>query len=323
MKLTHHSPIPVFKGLFAAFLGFTLAGCPALAPDTPLRSPKTGTCECPYDLTSSGAECGGRSAYARGGGDRPLCYVSDRTGGSSGGALLLGNPSRATSNPGNADNYLIEKSQYTLSYNRSKGTANWASWQLNSSWLGNVDRQDDFRPDDTLPEGFYQVKPTDYTRTGYDRGHIVPSADRTRSKSDNSSTFVMTNMMPQSPANNREIWRELEEYARSLVRQGKELYIIAGPQGRVKTIAEGKVSVPRYTWKIIVVLDRPGTGLSGIKPTTRAIAVRIPNDESVANRDWRQYRVSIDALEKLTGFDFLSNVPKSTQDAIEAGVDRL
>ncbi len=65
------------------------------------------------------------------------------------------------------------KPQYALSYNRSKGTANWVSWQLNSSWLGHMDRQNDFRPDDTLPAGWERVTPSVYSRSGYDKGHIA------------------------------------------------------------------------------------------------------------------------------------------------------
>lgn len=237
--------------------------------------------------------------------------------------LLLGNPSNATWDPGNADNYLMEKPQYVLSYNRSLGTANWASWQLNSSWLGSADRQDDFRPDESLPEGFYQVRATDYRGSGYDRGHLVPSGDRTASIEDNSSTFVMTNMIPQSAANNREVWNELEQYSRKLVEEGKELYIIAGPEGRGRAIANGRVTVPRYTWKIIVVLDRPGSGLRDITADTRAIAVRMPNTQRVANTAWRDYRVSIDVLETATGYDFLSNLPAGIQEAIESRVDNL
>ncbi|MHC5833623.1 MAG: DNA/RNA non-specific endonuclease, partial [Nostoc sp.] len=63
--------------------------------------------------------------------------------------LLLGNPSGANASVTTPDNYLIVRPQYALSYNRSKGIPNWASWQLNKSWLGNTDRQNNFRPDDT------------------------------------------------------------------------------------------------------------------------------------------------------------------------------
>jgi len=128
--------------------------------------------------------------------------------------LTLGNPSKATEDVNNSDNYLMIKPQYALSYNRSQEIANWASWQLNQSWLGTVDRQNNFRPDDTLPEGWERATPSLYTGSGYDRGHIVPSADRTKSVEDNSATFLMTNMMPQAPDNNRKTWENLESYCR-------------------------------------------------------------------------------------------------------------
>jgi len=159
--------------------------------------------------------------------------------------LFLGNPSNAVPSVASIDNYLMVKLQYTLSYNSKTHTANWVSWQLNRSWIGTADRQDNFRPDDALPDAWYKVRPTDYTGSGYDRGHIAPSADRTRNEADNSATFLMSNMMPQVPELNRGVWGELEEYCRELVQQGKELYIIAGPVGRKGSIGrKEKIAVP-------------------------------------------------------------------------------
>jgi endonuclease G len=103
--------------------------------------------------------------------------------------LLLGNPSQAATNINNPDNYLMVKPQYVLSYNRSNGTPNWVSWQLNKSWFGDAPRQDNFRPDNTLPEGWERIKPTAYNASGYDRGHVAPSADRTRTIEDNTAIF--------------------------------------------------------------------------------------------------------------------------------------
>ena len=128
----------------------------------------------------------------------------------------------------------------------------------------------------------------------------------------------MTNMVPQSAANNREVWSELEKYSRKLAREGKTLYIIAGGDGQLKTLANGKISVPANTWKVAVVLDSPN---ASVTETTRVIAVRIPNTQAVANTDWKQYRVSVDEIEKTTGLDLLSNVPKDVQSKIESRVD--
>jgi endonuclease G len=232
--------------------------------------------------------------------------------------LALGNPSKASTTDPN--NYLMIKPQYALSYNNSTGIPNWVSWQLNQSWLGSVDRGNNFRPDTTLPTGWYQVRPGDYTSSGYDRGHLCPSGDRTRNAEDNSATFLMTNMIPQAPENNREVWRELEEYSRELVNAGQELYIIAGGVGSKGTL-KGKVTVPQQTWKVIAVLERSGKGISGVTTNTRLIAVMMPNSNEVANTNWTDYLVSVDEVEKVTGYDFFSNVSKSIQAAIEKRVD--
>lgn len=91
--------------------------------------------------------------------------------------LTLGNPSGATSSTSNYTNYLMLKSQYALSYNRNWATPNWVAWHLGSEDLGSAPRQDDFRADTLLPSGWYRVQSSDYTNSGYDRGHMTPSAD--------------------------------------------------------------------------------------------------------------------------------------------------
>lgn len=235
--------------------------------------------------------------------------------------LTLGNPSSATPNTSNADNYLMVKPQYALSYNNRQGIPNWVSWQLNKSWLGNAPRQNNFRPDSELPTDWYQVRPSDYSNTGYDKGHMTPSADRTKTVRDNAATFVLTNIVPQAPDNNQGPWADLEDYARQLVEQGNELYIIAGPQGKKETIANGKVTVPLKTWKVIVVLERPSLGVRGVTASTRVIAVEMPNKEGIRNTDWRNYRVSVDKIESNTGYDLLNNVPTTIQKVIESRID--
>ncbi len=233
--------------------------------------------------------------------------------------LTLGNPSNATSS--DANNYLIIKKQYALSYNRDKGIPNWVSWQLNNSWLGEAPRSNNFRPD-TLPEGWYRVTPSDYTRSGYDKGHMTPSADRTDSVEDNAATFLMTNIIPQAPDNNQGYWADLENYGRKLVAEGKELYIISGGYGQKETIAKGKVSVPNRVFKIIVVTE-PGKGINGVNDSTRIIAVDTPNINGNKEGSWIQYITSVDAIESKTGYDFISNVKPSVQNAIESKIDKL
>jgi endonuclease G len=242
--------------------------------------------------------------------------------------MLLGNPSSATTDVANANNYLMIKPQYCLSYNNSKLTANWVSWHLYLGDIGGVERQDDFRADNTLPSGWYWVPGSAYSGSGFDRGHMCPSADRTLTIPDNSATFLMTNMIPQAPNNNRVTWANLESYSRNLLDFGNELFIVCGPWGQGGTGSSGyaesignDIVVPNVTWKIIVVIPNGNNDLSRISATTRVIAVVMPNAQTCSNKPWTYYRVSVDEIEELTGYDFLSNVPTSIQSIIEARVD--
>ncbi|MDQ1559652.1 MAG: endonuclease mitochondrial [Pyrinomonadaceae bacterium] len=244
--------------------------------------------------------------------------------------LAMGNPSNATADINQPTNYLMEKPQYALSYHRNNGRANWVSWHLDSTWMGSAPRQDDFRNDTTLPSGWYQVLGTDYSGSGFDRGHYCPSADRTSTIANNSATFLMTNMMPQSPDNNQGPWADLEDYSRTLVNAGNELHIIMGGAGQggtgsnggvTQTIAGGHVQVPAETWKVILVQPQGTSDVARVTTSTRVIAVRMPNTQGIRSNFWQQYRVSVDEVEQLTGYDFFSNVPSSIQAVIESVVD--
>ncbi len=239
--------------------------------------------------------------------------------------MAMGNPSGAGTS---YSNYLVTKSQYSMSYNSYRGTPNWVSWHLSSAWLGSTPRQDDFRADNSLPAAFYKVQSTDYTGSGFDRGHNCPSADRTLTVTDNSATFLMSNMIPQAQNNNQQTWGNLENYCRTLVSQGNELYVIMGSYGTggdgsagyKTTIAGGKVTVPNRIWKVIVVLPN-GTGdAARVTTSTRVIAIDTPNSNTI-NSNWGTYRTTVDAIEAKTGYNILSNVSSTVQSTIESRVD--
>lgn len=237
--------------------------------------------------------------------------------------LIFGNPTNATANTANENNYLMPKPQYTLSYNRSKATANWVAWRLDSTWVGSTPRQDDFRPDSALPAGWYQVLDNDYSGSGYDRGHMCPSGDRTNSVANNSATFLMTNMVPQLAANNQGPWEEFESYCRTLASQGNEIYIFSGPSGNIGTIAQGRVVVPAVTWKVVIVLPNGNNDVSRVTRATRTFGIIVPNQPPLdIDAPWRNFRVTVDAVENLTGYDFFSNIPINTQALIERKRDR-
>ncbi|WP_460923062.1 DNA/RNA non-specific endonuclease [Pontibacter brevis] len=242
--------------------------------------------------------------------------------------VALGNPSNATAEVSDFNNYLMVKPQYVLSYSRDRGTPNWVSWHLSEDWLGAAPRQDDFRADMTLPADWYRVGASAYTGSGFDRGHNTPSADRTRTEEDNSATFLTTNIIPQAPNNNRNTWANLEDYTRDLVDEGMEAYVIMGnygiggigSEGAANTIDNGRVTVPKNIWKVIVVLPEGDNDLSRIDASTRVIAVNTTNVNTV-DSDWGIYRTSVDAIEQATGYDLLSALPDQIENSLEARVD--
>ncbi|MFC6225662.1 DNA/RNA non-specific endonuclease [Hymenobacter artigasi] len=242
--------------------------------------------------------------------------------------LTLGNPSGATADATQPTNYLLSKSQYALSYHRDRGIPNWVSWHLSTDWRGSAARQDDFRPDNALPTGWYQVLATSYTGSGFDRGHNCPSADRTSTVADNSATFLTTNMMPQAPRNNQQTWANLEDYCRTFLSTGNEVYIICGSYGRggtgtngyATTLDQGRVTVPARCWKVVVILPVGTDDATRVTAATRVIAIDTPNDNSISTT-WGTYRTSVDAIETATGLDILSAVPSAVQQVVEARVD--
>lgn len=228
--------------------------------------------------------------------------------------LLLGNPSDASTS---SDNYLVERAEHSLSYSKSNGGPNWVAWHLDRSDLGSA-RRSSFMPDPLLPPDM-QIRPNDYRGSGYDRGHVCPSGDRTRNHNSNQATFVMSNMLPQAAELNREVWKRLEEYERSLARSGNELYIYAGGSGSAGRIAGGRINVPAICWKIIVALPVGEDDLSRVDSDTRVIAVAMPNRDrpEIGASRWAQWITTVDQIEKSTGFNFLSALPPAIEGALE------
>lgn len=235
--------------------------------------------------------------------------------------VALGDPSDASPDASNRNNYLLVKPQYVLSYNDERGGPNWVSWRLVASDIGEVERQDNFHPEASLPAGFRRVTPNDYTGSGYDRGHVCNSKDRTATPADNSETFSMANMLPQTPDLNRHVWESLESYTRTLARKGNQLYIVAGGYGNAGTIGRSnKVTVPTNCWKIILVLPE-GRDLSQADKSTRVIAVDMPNTDGIAGDTWEKYTTTARDIEQKTGYRFFTQLPANVQDALKSKRD--
>lgn len=231
-----------------------------------------------------------------------------------------------------ADEYLLEKTQYVLSYNEQRGGPNWASWNLNATHFGTAGRCNCFTANPQLPETMDRVVDFDYRGSGYNRGHVVQSFNRTTTDQENASTFLMTNILPQAAENNQGPWLAFESYLNDLARQqGKEIYVIAGGEydPNPETLkGEGKIAVPAFTWKIAVVMEG-GEGLCDVRSANdlEVVAVRMPNDtvsaRGIRDNPWRMYETTVDKIEAATEYDFLAELPDAVEQGVESGVSGL
>ncbi len=231
---------------------------------------------------------------------------------------------------------ILSREQYVLSYNKLKRVPNWVAWKLEAAQIGNSGRSNNFTKDMELdnylaehsPESLPAVDETEYKGSCFDRGHQIPSADRTDSIQNNQTTFYMSNMAPQTPFLNRVIWAHLEQYTRDLVQQqGKKLYIIAGPiydQDFGSIGVKQNIKIPSKEFKIIFVINS-NEDQKDINKDTPVISVIMPNTlrdgtKPLDNRaelcksfasgpsdkyDWLKYKTSMAEIEKLSGLKFI------------------
>ena len=171
-----------------------------------------------------------------------------------------------------------------------------------------VPRYNKFQADPELEKG-KRAELSDYKGSGYDRGHMAPSADMRWDKQAMIECFYLSNMVPQvGKGMNQGIWKDLEELVRVWAIDKEELFIFTGPiyEGGVsKTIGKNKVAVPSHLYKIVYDPNRQ-----------EAIAFIMPN-ESLKTEDMPLYIVTIRDIEDKTGLDFFSSFEKELQDNIE------
>ncbi len=238
--------------------------------------------------------------------------------------IRYGLPGPAQADPASREAFLIAREQYVLSYNDTKKIPNWVSWHLTKSDIGKTDREPGFLPDPDLPREFYAVKQADYNNSGFDRGHMCPSKDRSDTRENNRATFYMTNIVPQSPACNQRAWAQLEVDCRRLAQRGRELYIVCGPHGEGGTGLEGfktaitlsrknAITVPNAVWKVVMILPNAEAVPDAETPTLAAV---MPNDQSVGP-NWKQYLVTVGDVEQKTGLKFFPLVPDEVGNVIK------
>ena len=238
--------------------------------------------------------------------------------------MQLGNPSGATVDPNNHSNYLLQRTVDAVDFSDTHGVPNWVSWDLTSPDIGTAGRSTSFYQDLLLPSTFNRLTSSDYTNSGFDRGHMCPSYDRTDTSANNKLVFYMSNIVPQTPDNNQGIWQDFEDFCQDQAIAGDELLITCGPSlytgARIQP--SGEASIPGYTWKIAVIVPPgSGTALSRINTATRVIALKVPNISGIYSVPWSTYVTSVNQLQTDTGYTFFSALPSSVATVLRAKVD--
>jgi DNA/RNA endonuclease G (NUC1) len=220
------------------------------------------------------------------------------------------------------DDYVVRRDQMAFSYSRVRNTPNWVSYNLEDTHIGGSGRCECFTFDAALPTAFTRYNTFDYVGSGYSRGHLVKSQDRTNGVLDNATTFYLTNIIPQTEANNEGPWLQLENYLTNKADvQNKEVFIITGVAGSRGTLNDrGVVTIPENLWKVAIVLPRD-RGLAdvnaGLVPD-EIIAVVMPNAVEMPSTEWTSYRTTVDSVEALSGYDLLALLNDQIEIALES-----
>lgn len=207
---------------------------------------------------------------------------------------------------------ILHREGYTLSYNTSTRLPNWVAWHLTTDHTkGNAKRGDvEFQEDTDVPSP--RANTTDYSRSGYDRGHMCPAGDNKWSLEAMEQSFLMTNICPQAPSLNRGDWNEMEQACRRWAKREGGLYIVCGPilyKQKHKTIGKNKVTVPEAFFKVVLSM--------GKEP--KAIGFIYKNDDG--NRPMGDYVNTVDQVERITGIDFFPALPDDIEKQVESHSD--
>ena len=206
---------------------------------------------------------------------------------------------------------ILHRTAFTISYNNDYKTPNWVAWELTRAETeGTEGRKNKFEPDPDLPEP--RAEHSDYTHSGYDRGHMAPAADMKWNKKAMEESFYMSNICPQNRKLNRDDWGDLEEKCRNWAEKYGKAYIVCGPiydSKSPKRIGKHKIAVPERFFKAILIYE-------GKTP----IAMGFLFENKAHHQNLKKYLVSVDKIEEETGLDFFSKLPDTIESRIESTI---
>lgn len=199
---------------------------------------------------------------------------------------------------------------YSVGYDDNIPSARWSSYRVFPYQEVHLKRPSSFYVDNRTSA---KVSTSEYTRSGYDRGHLTPNyaISVCYGAEAQKETFFLSNIVPQLHALNAGLWKDIEQriVKRYVPRYG-EVWVQVGPIYSATPRKVGRIPVPDQFWMVISEYDQEKKGI-------RAIAFLVPHEEKWRDIELTRYIVSIRRVETLTGLNFFPKLPSATQQKLE------
>jgi endonuclease G len=208
---------------------------------------------------------------------------------------------------------VLEKSNYTVSFNRETNIPNWVAWSIASDELiERESRSNNFQPDPELPV-HEAVTTDDYKNSGYDRGHMCPAADNKYHWRAMDESFYMTNICPQNHNLNAGVWSTLEQQCRRWAHGDTVVHVVCGPilygNQAPRYIGEKhKVRVPDAFFKVVLKGYEQGVPQGG----------GFIFENKAGKKSLSHYDCTINEVEEITGIDFFYHLADKEEERIES-----
>ena len=225
---------------------------------------------------------------------------------------------------------------YTLCYSAKHHCPLWVAAPRHSMYKGNTKRTDAYRVDASIPTDIqYNSKSTG---GGCNKGHMLGSAERTSSKETNMDVFFYPNIAPQLSSGFNTGgggWNTLEDWVDGQV-CSDTLYVVIGcyfdkftdGYGNTvspKTISFGGRNDVAFPTMFYYILMRTKSGSSGksLKDCSAseikcAAFVRAHTNDLKGQKVSSREIMSVNDLEKITGFTYFPNVPNAPKGSFSA-----
>ncbi len=210
---------------------------------------------------------------------------------------------------------LVAHAFFRVCYDSSLKAPVWTEYELRPEHLAAAARRrPNFRRDPSV--SFPTASNADFRNSGYARGHLVPAADFAWSVEAHRATFFLTNVIAQKQSVNAGLWRSLESAVRRIAAIADSVLVFSGPLFDSETIeflAQGGVAVPTHTYKVLLAVQ------AGRRTMFAAI---IPN-ERIPPQPLNLFAVTVDEVERRTGFDFFAFLDDADEDALESRLEQF